>query len=907
MDKFVFLHNNPLNMRFRPSLFFLFFFVASRCFSQNGVSNQIQLNWSVRNPFEHNVFIENKGQFTEEEKTSVGDSILFYSRKGKLFLYFTKHSIVFRYDSIYKEKEDIEDDKMKANNEENESINVKHLYYKMMWEGAASNTNVVSQNVVSDYYTYNNPNDKTGHSGIKASAYKKLIYYNLYPGIDMELYFPKEKDGFEFDYIVDSRAKPSDIKGKSDIRLNSFFGIKQNSVSDYDLNTKRSARLTIQNWDTATSLGDTNVAYDIDCDMYGNIYVYGGQDPYQLQKYNSLGKLLWTYTTGFSGGGGYNEYCGDFTVDARNGTSYICDGVDYTFGCQIAKVNTSGILTKLKVPCDSVWEMWRIRFDYCNNELVVGDGTPPYPYQACISDTNLNCTKLGNILGTTDLYHDIGLLALDQCGNSYFATVHQDSQDSLFDNDLIKAQLPNLSPIPFIKSDGYHFRELVTLFYYPSHPGFANGFNGMAANRNAVFMYDGSVLTKRNSINGGLKDSISVTKTSFQWGGLDIDCAENVYAGDRDSIIMFDSNLTRIGFAKLPNTVYALKVGYTGQVYACGNGFVCSLNALVPPAKTIATFTASTSCAGCNGTATANRTCGVSPFKYSWSNGATTQTITGLCPGTYTVIATDASNSCLLFLDTVVVTIPGEKGILITHTDTNPKCLISHGNITVYPNGGEPPYTYLWNNGISTQKDTGLIAGSYYCIVTDSSGCRDSVSITLDDPSPPTINIISYNPSTCDGCPDTILTSGAKNYSWVPSIGLSCTNCSNPVATISVTTTYTVTGTDSLGCENEKIITIVIENLCEDLKIPNVFTPNYAGQNGENNKFFINTGNITNWTINIYNRWGKEMFKSSDPLRYWNGTTESGNIVPDGIYYYVITYSCNGSNYNKQGFVEVIR
>ena len=52
---------------------------ALNSLSDKGSGPQTKLNttWSVKNPFEHNVFIENKGQFTEEEKKAVGEPILF--------------------------------------------------------------------------------------------------------------------------------------------------------------------------------------------------------------------------------------------------------------------------------------------------------------------------------------------------------------------------------------------------------------------------------------------------------------------------------------------------------------------------------------------------------------------------------------------------------------------------------------------------------------------------------------------------------------------------------------------------------------------------------------------------------------------------------------------------------------
>jgi gliding motility-associated-like protein len=89
--------------------------------------------------------------------------------------------------------------------------------------------------------------------------------------------------------------------------------------------------------------------------------------------------------------------------------------------------------------------------------------------------------------------------------------------------------------------------------------------------------------------------------------------------------------------------------------------------------------------------------------------------------------------------------------------------------------------------------------------------------------------------------------------------------------------------------------------------VPNVFTPTDAGIYGLDNIFYIKTTNLSSWSIVIYDRWGKEMFKSSNPNEYWNGTAEGGGQAPAGVYYYILDGVCQGTTYNKQGYVQLIR
>ncbi len=144
----------------------------------------------------------------------------------------------------------------------------------------------------------------------------------------------------------------------------------------------------------------------------------------------------------------------------------------------------------------------------------------------------------------------------------------------------------------------------------------------------------------------------------------------------------------------------------------------------------------------------------------------------------------------------------------------------------------------------------------------------------------------------------------SSTYKWYPPTGLSCDTCSHVTATPTVTTTYTVTGTNSHGCKDQTIITVIVDIPCFDFFVPNVFSPN---GDGINETFEIRTQNLTGFSIYIYDRWGKEMFKTTNPDVWWNGLTEGGGKAPTGVYYYIIKASCQGNTYKKDGFLQLIR
>lgn len=95
-------------------------------------------------------------------------------------------------------------------------------------------------------------------------------------------------------------------------------------------------------------------------------------------------------------------------------------------------------------------------------------------------------------------------------------------------------------------------------------------------------------------------------------------------------------------------------------------------------------------------------------------------------------------------------------------------------------------------------------------IVTNSSGCKDTVDrpVTIN----PIPDVFAGQDSTiCLGAAIQLNATGATTYQWLaPTNNLSCTNCANPVASPTVTTTYVVRGTSAFGCEKIDSVTITV-------------------------------------------------------------------------------------------------
>jgi len=136
-----------------------------------------------------------------------------------------------------------------------------------------------------------------------------------------------------------------------------------------------------------------------------------------------------------------------------------------------------------------------------------------------------------------------------------------------------------------------------------------------------------------------------------------------------------------------------------------------------------------TSCELNNGAASVNLTGGSGSFSYSWSNGANTQTISGLSSGSYSVTVTDTNSGCTTSCS---VTIASSNPVSCTVSGNDAVCGQADGSASVIVSGGSGNYSYSWSNGANTQSVSNLAEGTYTVTVTDNtSGCTTSCNVTI--------------------------------------------------------------------------------------------------------------------------------------------------------------------------------
>ncbi|MCF8298970.1 MAG: gliding motility-associated C-terminal domain-containing protein [Saprospiraceae bacterium] len=319
----------------------------------------------------------------------------------------------------------------------------------------------------------------------------------------------------------------------------------------------------------------------------------------------------------------------------------------------------------------------------------------------------------------------------------------------------------------------------------------------------------------------------------------------------------------------------------------------------------------------CNGDANGQITIhplgGAAPYQYLWSNSLTTQTITGLAAGTYTVTVYDA-DSC--FSETTVIL--GEPAILSSNmSKTNAPCHdVCIGEANTNTSGGTMQYSYNWSNGQTTNPATNLCDGIYFVTITDANQCVTYDTVEIVD-----LSIGITVETTMDGKLidfDTIYQGQSiqlrttylgptYSYTWTPPEGLSNPNIYNPLASPNVTTTYYVLVEDQYGCQYMDSVTIfVIDVYCDKpyIYLPNAFTPD-----GDhiNDVLYLRSNMIYDFTLQIFNRWGELVFETTDINKGWDGTYKGEDCNP-GVFAYQLNVVCHNKQiFKDKGNITLIR
>jgi gliding motility-associated-like protein len=295
---------------------------------------------------------------------------------------------------------------------------------------------------------------------------------------------------------------------------------------------------------------------------------------------------------------------------------------------------------------------------------------------------------------------------------------------------------------------------------------------------------------------------------------------------------------------------------------------------------------------------------GTSPYQYSIDGGLTYQssnTFTGLAGGTYNVMIKDAA------------TCTSSQQVTLTFTNNLTMNAVSGGSICL--GGSFSPVvvsnasSYAWTPtaGVSNPAITNPVLSPTTTTTYTITGTLGTCTVQR------TLVVIVAPGASANAGPDATIFSGdtyqmqatgsAGTYLWTPSSGLSSNSILAPVANPLVTTTYTLRVTTGQGCFATDDMTITVVPYC--VKPMTAFTPN---GDGINDRWLITTGNcLTSANAQVFNRYGAKVFGSDDYKNTWDGTYK-GKPLPDGTYYYVISYKLiNGQTVFLKGDLTILR
>ena len=308
------------------------------------------------------------------------------------------------------------------------------------------------------------------------------------------------------------------------------------------------------------------------------------------------------------------------------------------------------------------------------------------------------------------------------------------------------------------------------------------------------------------------------------------------------------------------------------------------------------------------------------PFTYEWAgNGQNGNdfNLNNLQAGTYNLKVIDATGICN---QTSIIEIqePAEisvdaliEGLSICELETEGTLVVNN----VQNARGAMQFSL---DGIKFSPENQFLVNagdSYTVIVQDEAGCYGETEIEV--PAPSGLQLSLPSDLTLRLGDDLQLSADFfattnVSFEWSPADGLSCTDCPNPRATPTQTTTYTLTVSDDNGCVKEASI-IVYLSTTRRVYAPNAFSPNGDGHN-DRFTIYTSTDAASVLTLQIFDRWGERVyispnnFEPNDEFTHgWNGRF-NGEKAPPGVYaFFAEILFIDGEREIFKGDVNLIR
>jgi gliding motility-associated-like protein len=300
-------------------------------------------------------------------------------------------------------------------------------------------------------------------------------------------------------------------------------------------------------------------------------------------------------------------------------------------------------------------------------------------------------------------------------------------------------------------------------------------------------------------------------------------------------------------------------------------------------------------------------------YSFAWSNGASTEDLSDLSSGLYTVTVTDVSLCASIeqFEINDAFSTP-----VISGDAMDPMCGRPTGSIAI---SVEPPgdYQVSWNTGDTLTTISQLSAGTYSVLVADQLGCEAEATFELFEQESLEANIDASIDASGTGMVHCSLMlnvpmSSIASIEWTPDEQMSChdTMCIEQDILVLARTEVQARITDINGCT---AIASLLLNIDKEYKvyIPNVFTPN---EDGPNDRFTVYGNEEIEQIVllEIFDRWGNnvfinEEFPPNESQYGWDGFFKGQLMNPAVFVYHAIVLLSNGETQHYAGDVTLIR
>ena len=282
------------------------------------------------------------------------------------------------------------------------------------------------------------------------------------------------------------------------------------------------------------------------------------------------------------------------------------------------------------------------------------------------------------------------------------------------------------------------------------------------------------------------------------------------------------------------------------------------------------------------------------------------------------------SGACNTILEHILQV--GESPTLDQEEDKMITCTDFLFEIQANPSDATQALDYSWEkDGQNLSNEKSILVdeeGEYIVEVLDaSSGCSTSDTIIVH-PNPSSLDVellqgqeieVTSGSSVELDLVINIEASELSSIRWFHDGSLDCDDCLSTMAFPVTDVQYIVEVTDIYGCSEtiEVSIRLLDEQAAGGIYIPNVFSPEMAGENGYF-RIFDNGAIEKVYKFSIYNRWGEnvhciEDFKTDDQRSVWNGMAK-GDYLDPGVYMYMIDYKLvDGDREQKIGHVTLLK